>query len=139
MEKNPNNGLPKIFYLAFGGVAFILLSIAAGIYYFNQKAANQFVKVEGVVIRNQFKGDMARPVISYSWDGKDLLYASNTYTNPPAYERGEKVELFVNPSDPRDVWINTFIERYLVIIIIGGLGCFFLGFLVLFHVVFNKP
>jgi hypothetical protein len=96
------------------------------------------VKVEGVVIRNQFKGDMARPVISYSWDGKDLLYASNTYTNPPAYERGEKVELFVNPSDPRDVWINTFIERYLVIIIIGGLGCFFLGFLVLFHFVFNK-
>ncbi len=70
---------------------------------------------------------MARPVISYLWEGKELTYVSNTYTNPPAFERGERVELFVNPSDPSDVWINSFVECYLAMTIVGGIGVVFLA------------
>jgi hypothetical protein len=130
--------LPRIFYWVFGSVSFILLTATAGIFYYGQKAQDQYTKVEGAVIKNQYKGDMARPVIRYSWDGKELLYVDNTYTNPPAYERDEKVELFVNPGDPEDVWINTFMGRYFVMTILGGLGLLFLGFLILFHFAFNK-
>jgi len=130
--------LPRIFYWIFGSVSFILLTVAAAIFYYGQKAQDQYTKIEGTVIKNQFKGDMARPVIQYSWEGKELLYADNTYTSPPAYDRGEKVELFVNPNDPKDVWINTFMGRYFVMTILGGLGLLFLGFLILFHFAFNK-
>ena len=129
--------LPRVFYLAFGGVSFLLLAIAALLFYFDQRAANQYTRIEGTVVRNQFNGGMARPVISYSWEGKDLMYAGNTYTNPPAFKRGDKVELFVNPSDPADVWVNSFVGRYLAMTIVGGLGLLFLGFLTLFHYVFR--
>lgn len=132
-----NNSLPRVFYYAFGGVGVLLLTIAAVIFYFNQKAYNQYTKVEGVVIRNQFRSGTARPIISYSWEGKELVYASNTYTNPPAFKRGEKVALYVNPNEPEDVWIDSFIERWLAIMIVGGIGIVFLGFLTLFHYVFR--
>lgn len=125
--------LPSIFYKAFGGVSFLLLAIAALLFYFDQRAANRYMKVQGVVLRNQFNNGMARPVISYSWEGKELIYAGNTYTNPPAFERGERVELFVNPSDPQDAYVNSFTGRFLAMVIVGGIGLFFLGFLALFH------
>src|SRR5689334_2434487 len=108
MKQNPNQ-LPRIFYLAFGGVSVTLFAVAAILFYFDQRASNQYSRVEGFVLRNQFRDGMARPVISYSWQGKDMTYADNTYTNPPAFERGEKVELFVNPNDPGDVWVNSFV------------------------------
>jgi hypothetical protein len=125
--------LPRIFYIAFGGVSVLLLSIAALIFYFDQKASNQYTHIEGVVARNQFINGAARPIITYSWEGKELTYMSNTYTNPPAFQRGEKVELFVNPNDPKDVYINSFSQRWLAMTIVGGIGIFFLGFLALFH------
>lgn len=132
-----NNQPPPIFYRAFGGVSFLLLGIAAVLFFFDQRAANQFTPVEGIVIRNQFNGKMARPVISYQWEGKELLYFSTTYTNPPAFERGEKVKLFVNPKDPTNVTINSFIGRFLSMLIVGGIGLVFLGFLALFHYAFR--
>jgi len=130
--------LPRVFYWAFGSVSFTLLTIAAVLFYYGQKAENQYSKVEGVVVRNQFNGGMSRPVIRYQFEGRELLYADNTYTNPPAYERGEKVELFVNPNEPQDVWINSFMGRYFAMTLIGGIGLVFLGFLTLFHFVFKK-
>jgi hypothetical protein len=130
--------LPRIFYWVFGGVSFTLLSVAAILFYFGQVAEDQYTKVEGVVIRNQFNGGMARPVIRYQFEGQELVFADNTYTNPPAYERGEKVELFVNPNDPHDVWINSFMGRYFVMTLLAGIGLVFLGFLTLFHFIFSR-
>jgi hypothetical protein len=130
--------LPRVFYWAFGGVSTTLFVIATFHFFKGQKAENQYTKVEGVVVRNQFNGGMSRPVIRYQYEGKELLYADNTYTNPPVYERGEKVELFVNPNDPKDVWINSFLGRNLVMTIVGGIGLVFLGFLTLFHFLFTR-
>jgi hypothetical protein len=81
---------------------------------------------------------MARPVISYNWEGRELTYAGNAYTNPPAFERGERVELYVNPNEPEDVWVNSFSERWLAMTIVGGIGVVFLGFLALFHYVSER-
>lgn len=128
-----NTQLPRVFYLAFGGVGFLLMFICALLFYFEQRAANLYTRIEGTVVQNQFNSGTARPVISFSWQGKDLTYVSNAYTNPPAFEPGERVELFVNPSDPTDVWINSFVERFLGMTIVGGIGMMFLGFLALFH------
>ena len=132
-----NTGLPRVFYIAFGGVGVLLLIIAVVIFYFNQRALNQYTKTEGVVIRNQFNGGSSRPIISYMWEGKELLYTGNTWTSPPAYKRGEKVDLYVNPNEPQDVWVDSFVERWLAITIVSGLGIVFLGFLALFHYVFK--
>jgi hypothetical protein len=136
MKPNPYR-LPRIFYIAFGGVSFLLLMIAAVLFYFDQRAANQYTRVEGVVLRNQFRDGMARPIISYSWGGNEMTHVDNTFTNPPAFERGEKVALFVNPNDPTDVWVNSFVGRFLAMTIVGGIGLVFLGFLTLFHYVFK--
>lgn len=128
-----NAQLPRVFYLAFGGVSFLLLTITTILFYFDQRAANTYTRIEGTVVRNQFNGDMARPMISYPWEGRELTYVENTWTNPPAFKRGDKVELFVNPNDPTDVWVNSFVGRYLAMTIVGGIGIVFLSFLTLFH------
>jgi hypothetical protein len=139
-SKSGNNrqGLPKIVLFSFGGVGILLLIIAAVIFYFDQKAVNQYTKIEGVVTQNQFVNGMARPVIRYTWEGETKMYIGKTYTNPPAFQRGESVSLFINPSDDNDVLINSFSERFLAITILGGIGGFFLGFVLLFNYLWNR-
>jgi hypothetical protein len=130
--------LPKIFYWSFGSVAVVLLLTASYLFYSNQVVASQYVKIEGVVVKNQFKNGMARPVIRYQWHSETKLFADNAYSKPPAYQRDEVVELFVNPNNPEEVVINTFFGRYFAMTIVGVMGLFFLGFLILFHFVFTK-
>lgn len=135
--KENRRKLPSYFYKGFGGVSLLLFTIAAILFYNDQKVANSYTRVEGVVIRNQVQRKMARPIISFSWNGKEAIYRANTYSNPPAYERGEKVELFVNPGDQEDVYINSFIGRFLAMTITGVIGLVFLGFLLLFRYIFK--
>jgi hypothetical protein len=131
-------GLPKIFYIAFGGVGGLLLCIAAIMYYYDQHAMNSYRKTEGVVINFRYDEGAASPVVRYNWEGTDMTYYSSTYSNPPSFDLNETVELYVNPTDPEEAVINSFSERFLGMLIVGGLGAFFLGFILLFHKVMGK-
>ena len=66
------------------------------------------------------------PVIEYEWKGTQKQHESNTYSSPPAYELGEEVELFVNLEDPNQASVNTFTDRWLLIIIFDSIGTVFL-------------
>lgn len=136
--RRPPQSLPPVFLFTFGGVGALLLVIAAVLYFFDQQHVNQSMRVEGEVVRNQYKGSMCRPVVRYTWMGEEKLYFSNTYSNPPAFEKGERVELLVNPAEPDHVMVNSFSERFLAIIILAGIGGFFLGFIILFNYLWNK-
>jgi hypothetical protein len=123
--------LPKIYYVIFGGLG-ALMMIGAGIMFmYDYNAASKSVKTRGIVIEFRYDEGAASPVVSYEWNGAEYTYYSTTYSDPPSFQIGEEVELFVDPSDPTNAMINSFSERYLGIIILGGLGAMFLGILFL--------
>lgn len=123
----------KIFTLIFGSIGLLLMGIAGLIYYFQDQTIKNSDTIQGVVVDFRTKsGGTVAPVIAYTWNGEKKFYHSSAYTNPPAYEMDEEVSMFVNRSDPEDVVVDTFSDRWLAITIVGGLGSFFLLFCALF-------
>ncbi len=76
----------------------------------------------------------AAPVVVYAWRDDSLSYTSDVYSSPPAYKKGDRVNLYLNPASPEDVFIDSFLELYRFPTVIGVLGFVFalIGFMILF-------
>jgi hypothetical protein len=128
--------LPPVFYWAFGGVALLLLSVAVLLFMRDQRKMQHYISTPGTVIDNNYRGGYA--VVGYEWQGERREYTTTTSSRPPVFENGERVEVLVNPGDPSDVTIDSFIERFLAILILSGLGTVFLGFTLLLYYLSGK-
>jgi ribosomal protein L7/L12 len=133
-SKNPFNLFGKIF----AGVGVLITAIALLIFYLKQDTVSRSEIREGYVIDLEYSGNSTAPRIEYEWNGSKRIFTSSVYTHPPAYEVGERVELFVNVKDPADVVINSFTGRWLAVIIVGGIGLFFFAFGLLFTFISGK-
>lgn len=124
------SGTFTLFLLIFGFIGVSLLGIAGLIYYFQAEEIANSELMKGRVTSFHFSGDSrgSAPVISYQWGGSERFYKSNTFSTPPAYELNEEVDLYVNRNNPKEVVVDTFTDRWLVITIIGGIGFFFTVF-----------
>ena len=78
---------------------------------------NRYEKTEGKVISLVKEGggrmDADRdviyyPEIKYDYDGKEYAFQLRTGSEKPLADKGEKIDLYVNPDNPKDVLINTF-------------------------------
>jgi ribosomal protein L7/L12 len=108
-------------FLAF--VALMFLGGAAVIYYFQERSVSKSDLVEGKVSEMQYMEEgQAAPVITFEWKGKQRSYTSSTYSNPPDYSVGQAVPIYVNREDPEDVLINTFSDRYALLVGLGVIG-----------------
>ncbi|MCL1123427.1 DUF3592 domain-containing protein [Shewanella surugensis] len=77
------------------------------------------------------------PIIEYQIpNGKTLSFASSTSSYPPAYDIGDPVNIRYATGSPQNAMINGFFSLWLGEIIVGGLGCVFLG-IAFFGNVFN--
>lgn len=128
---------PAYFYWLFGGVGFLLLSISFYSLYLDRKVVAHYTPLQGEVIKNIYRyGDTtfrpASPVIVYQWQGNKKVFQSHIWSRPAEFDVGEKVMLFVNPDDPSEVVIDSFIGRFFITLITGGLGIVFLGLPLLF-------
>lgn len=135
-EINPNapqagKGCATNIFLLVGGifslVGLILLGIGGLIYALDADIVQEPNKAQGVVTDLLRNGNMSAPVITYTWQGKEYKYESNSYTSPSAFDYNEAVTLYVNPENPNEVVIDTFSERWLAIVILGGIGIVFAG------------
>ncbi|ELR72923.1 hypothetical protein C900_00884 [Fulvivirga imtechensis AK7] len=108
--------------LVFGIIGAIMLSLIIYLFISHQKFLETAEPAIGVVVSNP-----SQPVIDYEYKGQMYSYYSTVSSNPPSYELGEQVEVFVNPDNPTDVIVNTFTERWFVITLIGGMGLLFFG------------
>lgn len=107
-----------------------MLVICFFVHQSNQRMIEEGVLSEGRVIKlisssSQNKGNQKAPVVEYTWEGQTFEYRSNTYSSPPAYSIGERVELYVSPEDPNKILINDFSNRWMLIAILGTLGLVF--------------
>ncbi|SCK60230.1 Protein of unknown function (DUF3592) [Streptomyces sp. SceaMP-e96] len=66
---------------------------------------------------------VAYPVVEFtSADGKPRRFQSSTGSNPPSYEKGERVEVLYRADSPEDARINGFASLWLLPLIFGGTG-----------------
>jgi hypothetical protein len=65
------------------------------------------------------------PIIRYEVKGKEYTMEAPVYSDTPEFTKGEQVTLFVHKENPDMVIIDTFTQRWFMIILIGSIGAFF--------------
>lgn len=89
------------------------------------------VSAEGVVVdliqKRDSKGSSTwSPEVEYrTADGETRTYVSSSSSNPPAWDRGEKVTLRYDPDNPERVRLDGFMDNWFGPTILGGMGAVF--------------
>ncbi|HEX8039531.1 MAG TPA: DUF3592 domain-containing protein [Chryseosolibacter sp.] len=119
---------PEIIVYVFAGIGLLFIGVAALLYYQQSGLIRKSDPAKGKVVRLRTgNGSGSAPVVEYEWRGNKYTYTSATYSSPPAYTIGELVPIYVNRDDPGDIIIDTFLDRYFLITIFGGMGFLFVA------------
>ncbi|MDE6784347.1 MAG: DUF3592 domain-containing protein [Ruminococcus sp.] len=78
-----------------------------------------------------------RPTFSFTYEGNEYIVESKTASNPPAFHKGEIVELRINPDNPTDFYAPSDKTTKLIGIIFAGIGAVFLIIGIAMNVVFR--
>lgn len=70
---------------------------------------------------------MFTPVFEYEFKGTKHTYVSNSSSSSKDYEIGEKVDMMVNPDDPKDVLVDSFMGKWFLPLLLGIMGTVFTG------------
>jgi Protein of unknown function (DUF3592) len=113
---------------AFAAIGLVLL--AGALFWIQQTRwfLNEAIVAEGTVVDLVRSGGDStyRPVVRFRAAGsREVEFTSGAGTNPPAYSRGEKVEVLYRPSKLEDASIKGFVSLWLGPTIVGGLGAVF--------------
>jgi len=119
--------------VAFSVVGLIMLGITAYIYSTQYDVISQGNRVVARVVSNP-----SSPLFEYEFEGKTYQYQSSASSNPPSYSLNEEVVMYVDSNNPYNGIVDTFTDRWLVIVILGGMGAMFFGIGTLVGLVFRK-
>jgi hypothetical protein len=112
----------------FGGVGALMLVGALYWALHTRSFVAQASLAEGTVIDlvavNSSSGSPTyKPVVRFvAADGRERQFASHFSSNPPSYQRGERVQVLYSVSRPEDAAINGFLALWLGPLIVGGIG-----------------
>ncbi|MBD2700357.1 DUF3592 domain-containing protein [Spirosoma sp. BT702] len=116
-----------LFVLFFFLIGLSLAGIAWYIYRSHQELVKNGISTKGIVIgmhRIKPREYPVAPSIRYrTLDGIERVFHSSEGRNPPAYQIGEEVTLYYNPSQPDDVVLE---GDYLLVYVFGGMGFVFM-------------
>lgn len=127
----------KFIAISFGFIGIPPLLIAIAIYfYYDQQIANSEL-VTGTVVELKPYIEYGQPtdytpIINYEINGQLYTMEAPVYSDTPEFIIGEQVELFVDKDDSNLVLINTFTQRWFMLILIGSIGGFFTLAMIIF-------
>ena len=75
---------------------------------------------------NIFKGGSYAPLIEYSDKSGKKHNIQGAASSPPKYKIGQQVEILYLESDPEKAIINSFLEKWMVVLMLGGFGALLL-------------
>lgn len=67
-------------------------------------------------------GNHTKPVVEYVVDGRRYEITGIISSSPSAYSVRDKAVVHYIPDDPADAQVSSFVERWLFLLIFGGLG-----------------
>lgn len=126
----------KFIAITFGFIGIPPLLIAIFIYFYYNKQIENSTLVMGTVAELKPYTEYGEPtdytpIIEYEVAGKPYAIEAPVFSDTPEFSVGEQVELFVEIDNPESVLINTFTQRWFMIILIGSIGgVFTLGMIV---------
>lgn len=130
----------NLFFYIFGGVALILL-VLAGIFALRQAGTQDHVRTMGVVVEHRWSndGDTAYVIIEFqAEDGRRFEIRSGVASSNPK-PIGADVPVAYPPGDPGSAYVDTFWDRWFLVVLLGGLGIVFLAIAIIVTVSFKPP
>ncbi len=103
------------------------LLIACGIYLYRDQQISESSIVAGIVTELKPYHSYGEPVeytpiISYEVNNQNYTIEALVYGDTPEFEEGESVALYVHRDNPNVVIINTFTQKWFMVILIGSIG-----------------
>ncbi|SED57029.1 Protein of unknown function [Streptomyces sp. 2224.1] len=114
--------------IALGAVFLVLALVLAGV---TASFLSDAKRTRGSVVSLEWREDdhgedhtpVAYPVVEFtSADGMPRRFRSSTGSNPPSYEKGDRVEVLYRAGAPEDARLNGFASLWLLPLIFGGTG-----------------
>ncbi|BAY24591.1 hypothetical protein NIES2100_43860 [Calothrix sp. NIES-2100] len=66
------------------------------------------------------------PVVKFTpSSGETIIFESNTGSSPPAFSKGQQVEVLYNPKQPNSAMINSWLELWFLPGMFAGMGSIF--------------
>ena len=134
-EKGCKQTIYGMIAYGFGFFGIPLLLAASGIFIYQLYFISNSTQVIGTVVVSEEPNDAStqyRSVISYPINGKTYSTQSTVTSSVPQYYVNDPVPLFVNNENPNDVLIDNFLERWMILTIIGSLGFLFTLLMIVF-------
>jgi len=120
----------KLWLYFFSATGVLLLAIGVRVTMNRIEFRRHAATAPGVVVENvweEVSGETARPKVRFRTEaGREIIFVSQTGSQPPTFHEGEPVPVLYDPADPSQASINTFGEQWLETLILGGSGSGFL-------------
>ncbi len=97
----------------------------------SQGYIDEGIRTTGTVIDLEYRSSddgsgTYAPVVEFQdREGVRRVYHSTSSSSPPAYSRGEQVDLYYMPGEPERAMIDSFMDRYFAPLVLGGMGVVF--------------
>lgn len=112
---------------------FVGIAMLAGAFFLYQETRSflaEAARTEGTVVN--FMQTYSNHAVTYApvvhfvnRNNEAIVFVSSTATNPPGYEKGEKVEVLYFPAKPQEARINSFFPLWGGSVILGVMGAIF--------------
>jgi len=122
--------------LIFMSIGMVMLVVVFYLLYTHQQFEKNALTVKGTVVefqsyesrnKNSSSTTMYTPVFEYEFKGKKYTYVSTSSSNIKEYEVGESLDILVDPENPSEVLVNSFMEKWFLPILLGFMGALFTG------------
>lgn len=110
----------------FLAVGFLLFAIGMTIAYNTDQKITHSQRVKGRVVALASRSSGFRPVVTYTHGGKSMELEGSVSSNPPMYEVGEAVDVYIPHDSAQPPFIGSTMELWLAAMILGGIGTIFL-------------
>jgi hypothetical protein len=134
--KSSGANVGRIVGLVFMGIGMVMLAVVFYLIYSHQQFEKKAVTVKGTVVefqsyesrnKNNSSTTMYTPVFEYAFKGKKYTYVSTSSSNIKEYEVGEPLDILVDPENPSEVLVNSFMEKWFLPLLLGFMGALFSG------------
>jgi hypothetical protein len=128
--------IPKVIGSIFTFFGLCMLGVVVYVYVTDSSFIDQAILIEGKCTGydsyessddNGGSTTMYTAIFTYAYQGEEFTHYSGSSSSSQDYDYDEVVEIYIDPNNPADALVNSFWERWFIIILLGFMGTLFSG------------